>query len=239
MPYVANQVPPYRLLNAEEVYESLLKLRVDTLQPDSNPTSRSISLREWNWDLINPRYRHLVANALKITGGAAIAMALPWTFSRVWGGTVLAGVAYGIANDLIACRVCPEYFTVGHIYDGEHTRARLVKTLDPNVNAVTWGMVATTPFTLVAGAALAFGATVRGAAQQTVLTSIAGIAAASFLVAEIGSRWARARLECSAQRIYPEVPDEFQSRWHANNVRNSIGYVALAVGTVVLSLWMK
>lgn len=79
----------------------------------------------------------------------------PWEAVKIVGLTVLTGVSYGIANDMFACRDCIEYFTVGHRYDGKELRNRPLKTLNPNLNAIAWGMIATWHVCAIAGSVLA------------------------------------------------------------------------------------
>ncbi len=106
------------------------------------------------------------------------------------------------------------------------------------VNALAWGMVTTTPVSQIAGAILGCTAAATGMDQKTMLMSMVGFTALTLIVADLGSRFEKARLERNPQRIYGDVPNEFQSRWHANNVRNSIGYLALAVGTLAMCVLM-
>ncbi len=56
---------------------------------------------------------------------------------------------------MVACRDCIEYFTVYHIYRGKDLSFRPLKTLDPNLNAIAWGMIATWHVCAVAGTVLA------------------------------------------------------------------------------------
>jgi hypothetical protein len=94
----------------------------------------------------------LVYTAATATGLAIGAVLAPWEAVRIIGLTVLTGVGYGIANDMVACRDCIEYFTVGHIYDGTAFRNRALKTLDPNLNAIAWGAIATWHVCAIGGA---------------------------------------------------------------------------------------
>lgn len=214
-------------------------------QNDSIDTSTAshhrqvLGLKEWNWNLINPRYKYLIKKAMFITASAIGAAAMPWKLPRIWGATVLTAVAYGIINDLFACRVCPEYFTIGHFFDGERTQNRLVKTLDPNVNALAWGMVATSTLAALGGTVLSVGASLSGADEKAVIISMVCYTALALVVADLSSRFEKARLERNPNKIYFDVPDQFQSRWHANNVRNSIGYMALIAGAIAMCIIMS
>lgn len=197
-----------------------------------------LKLSEWNWNLVNPRHKYAIKQAIFITLSAMAATATPWKIARVWGAVVLSAVGYGIINDLFACRVCPEYFTVGHVYDGQRTRWRLVNTLDPNVNAVAWGMVATSTLAALGGAIVSFGAFMSGASEKAVIISMLVHTALTLVIADVGSRIEKGRIEKKPSKIYFDVPDQLQSRWHANNVRNSIGYISLIAGVIAISVLM-
>lgn len=197
-----------------------------------------LKLSEWKWSLINPRYQYLIKGAVIITLSAIGAVAMPWKLPRVWGATVLTAVAYGIINDLFACRVCPEYFTVGHVFDGRETRGRLVKTLDPNINAVAWGMVATSPLAALGGTVLSVGACISGLDEKKIMISFICTAALTLLIADLGSRIERRALEKEPRTIYLDVPNQFQPRWHANNTRNMIGYFSLTISVIAISILM-
>lgn len=203
----------------------------------SNP-QKTLSLKEWNWQLVNPRYKYLIKQALFITASAMGAVALPWKLPRIYGVTVLTAVVYGVINNLFACRVCPEFFTVGQIYDGQRLHHRLVKTLDPNVNALAWGTVASSTFAAIGGTFLSVGASVFEADEKLVIISIVCYAALTWVVADLSSRLEKARLERNTTEIYPGVPMDYQARWHANTVRNSIGYVALISGAIAMCIIM-
>lgn len=106
--------------------------------------------------MITERYRLNVYVAAAATAAAVTAVTLSKSEStRIIGTMVLTGVGYGIANDMFACRDCIEYFTVGHKWDGQKLEKRLIQTLDPTLNAVAWGAVATWNESAIAGVALA------------------------------------------------------------------------------------
>jgi len=90
--------------------------------------------------LVNPRYKLLVHVAATATLSAVGAVLAPWEAVRIIGLTMLTGMGYGIANDMVACRDCIEYFTVGHRYDGIALRNRPLLTLNPTLNAIAWDL---------------------------------------------------------------------------------------------------
>ncbi len=199
---------------------------------------------ENNLPLVNTRYKALVATAVGATGCAAAAILAPWQAVKIIGMTVLTGVAYGIANDMIACRDCIEYFTVGHIYDGKFLDNRPLNTLNPNLNALAWGMIATWHVCAIAGVVLAFIARcpfskfVKKITAKQLAPFLAVGAAIALLVSHIGSRIAQKRMKENPTYKYPFVPLKLQAGWEACNIRNSIGYLFIAIGGVILSIGM-
>lgn len=147
---------------------------------------------------------------------------------------------YGIANDMIACRDCIEYFTVGHFYDGVSLAHRLVNSLNPNLNAVAWGTVATWPACAVAGVFLASIARIgrQKIKAKQLAPYLRAIAAVTFLVSHIASRNAQQQMLHAPYGKYWNVPLHLQAGWEACNIRNSTGYKGIGVGTLLLSIAM-
>lgn len=188
----------------------------------------------------------MVALAYAATAAAAAAtLAGPTEAIRIVGMTVLTGVAYATANDMIACRDCPEYFTVGHFDDGQSLEHRLIRTLDPTANALVWGPVASWHVSAIAGAVLAT------AARLPVLSSVIGAtslapfliagAAGTFAIAHMAARRAQTQeagcYTVLGSRInhYFGVREKYQSGWHACNTRNTTGYAAIGLGGAALA----
>ncbi len=82
---------------------------------------------------------------------------------------ILAAVAYGIANDQLACRQCIEYFTVGHTT----THQRLLKTDNPTLNGIVWGIYDTWELGVIAGTVMAITALTTGLVVAPILPYLA------------------------------------------------------------------
>lgn len=193
-------------------------------------------------DIINPRYKPLVNTALVATGLALGAVFAPWEAVKIVGLTVLTGVSYGIANDMVACRDCIEYFTVGHRYDGKELRNRPLKTLNPNLNAIAWGMIATWHVCAIAGSVLALiarapipGLVLKVSAVQLAPYLAIG-AALTIILAHVNSRLAQKEMTKNPHSKYWDVPLDLQAGWEACNTRNTTGYAAISLGGIALSI---
>ncbi len=193
--------------------------------------------------VINQRYRPLVFTALTATSLAVVgAFFIPFEAIKIVSATVLTAAAYGIANDMIACRDCIEYFTVGHFYDRRELESRPLNTLNPNLNALAWGLIATWHVAYIAGVFLAVVARIPFPKLSNKISSaqlapyLAISATITLIVSHVISRKAQKAMEENPYLKYSRVPIELQSGWEACNTRNLTGYLAIALGGIVLSV---
>ena len=192
--------------------------------------------------LVNPKYTSLVNTAATATGLAAAALLAPWEALRIIGFTVLTGVTYGIINDQLACRDCIEYFTVGHFYDGKELTNRPLNTLDPTLNGIAWGAIATWHVCALAGTFFALlskipfpGLALKITAAQLAPYLVIG-AAVALIASHIMSRIAQDRMQENPRHKYEGVPLALQHGWEACNTRNSAGYASIQIGGAILSI---
>lgn len=189
------------------------------------------------------QYRPLVATAFVATALAATAaLAGPIEAIRIIGMTTLTGVSYATANDMIACRDCPEYFTIGHFDDGQNLENRPIRTLNPTLNALVWGPISSWHVSAIAGVLIAIAArlpilsaTVSAASIAPFLAAIAvGTFARSHFLARMAERQMQQNVREGAGLRY-NVREEYQVGWHTCNTRNSAGYTAVALGGLALT----
>jgi hypothetical protein len=192
--------------------------------------------------MINPNYQQVVNFSLYATGIAAATLLTRCESIKIIGTTVLTAVSYGILNDMIACRDCIEYFTIGHRYDGRNLRYRPLNTLNPNLNALVWGAIATWHVSAIAGAVFAIFArmpfpklSVKITAAQLAPCLAIG-AFSTLIIAHVASRRAEQKMRSNPFMKYNAVPLAFQSGWEACNTRNSVGYLSLLRGGIALSV---
>jgi len=194
--------------------------------------------------LIDQRYRTLVNVAAAATGLAVAAVLSPREAVRIVGMTVLTGVGYGVASDMIACRDCIEYFTVGHFYDERNLEHRPLNTLNPTLNALAWGAIATWHVCAIAGAffALLARTPLPGLALKITAAQLAPYlaigAAITLLVSHVRSRMAQKEMAANSHHKYSGVPLNLQAGWEACNTRNMTGYASIGVGGTILSIAM-
>jgi hypothetical protein len=191
--------------------------------------------------LINPMYKPLVQASMIAAGCAIGSLLTPWEGIRIIGTTMLTGISYGIINDMIACRDCIEYFTVGHFFDGTRLANRPLLSLNPNLNALAWGTIATwhvcalagTFFSLLARVPLPRIVTKISARKLFPYLSIS--AAASLIFSHIKSRLAQKAMQSHPYFKYA-VPLRLQAGWETCNIRNTAGYTMIVKGGLILSI---
>lgn len=142
---------------------------------------------------------------------------------------------------MFACRDCIEYFTVGHQYDGRKLGHRPLNTLDPTLNAIAWGSIATWHVCTLAGVLFAFLARVPfpGLTKTITTAKLAPVLAVGTLaILTIAHYRARTCKLNTTGYQYRDVPDNLQAGWHACNTRNLTGYLSLVAGGALLSIGM-
>lgn len=205
-------------------------------------TSNSFASQTPDLPLVNQKYRLLVHVAAAATGLAVAAVIAPWEAVRIVGITVLTGVSYGVGNDMVACRDCIEYFTVGHFYDKQNLRYRPLNSLNPTLNALAWGAIATWHVCAIAGAFFALlartpipGLALKITAVQLAPHLVIG-AAVALILSHVRSRVAQKNMAYNPHHKYFGVPLELQSAWEACNTRNTTGYASIGIGGTILSI---
>jgi len=196
--------------------------------------------------LLNPVYANKIKRAILINIIAFCALFWPIDAVQLIGAIVFLGTVYGVANDMIACRDCIEYFTFGHVFDGQNYRWRPLNSLDPDLNAIVWGMLATWPFCVAAGLILAICAQLPIPYVSVTISTVQVFRYAkriaitalpiSHIISSAVSKYYATRTIPSIYSKPPyNVPPEYQLKWLMCDVRNSTGYLALFLGTIVLS----
>lgn len=104
---------------------------------------------------IAPEHKPLLYKASAATALAAGALYTPWETTKIIGSTVLAGIGYGIANDMIASWGCSNHFDKKHISDSSNLRSHPIQGLHASLNAVISGMFDYWRVSAIAGAVFA------------------------------------------------------------------------------------
>ena len=187
-------------------------------------------------ELVNPRYYSIVRQSIVIVFSCFISIWLPFETIRTWGLLVLLIICYAIINDLIACHICTEYFTAGHFFDGKNTEYRLLKTINPTITALIWGIVTTTVLAPIGCCILTVIIYVNNINSTVMIKLVTVYLICVLLIAEVISRSIKYRVDSNPYFIYFGVPIEYQSRWHAISMRNLTSYIGLIGGGIICSI---
>lgn len=99
----------------------------------------------------NPETRAIVYESIGVTLLAAAALLIPIPVVQLIALPILLGSLYGFINNQFTVRECPEYYTMGHYYDGKSLKGHAVKTNNLLLKPFVTGCYATTMVTKIAG----------------------------------------------------------------------------------------
>lgn len=137
------------------------------------------------------RVRDIVYHALGITLLSAAAVTIPIAPIQLAALPILFGSLYGTINNQFTVRECPEYYTMGHYYDGTDLKGHAVKTNNVVIKPIVTGCYATTFVTKIAGLIMAIVGTLPYTAAALPVpiagAMIAGVCSISLVAAHIFS----------------------------------------------------
>jgi hypothetical protein len=183
---------------------------------------------------VNPECRKSFIFKIFIIVIATIAMMYPHNLSRLWGSMILTPVMYAILNDLRACRTCIEYFTLGHIYDAP----RLVMNLNPNQNAIIWGIFVAAKLSLFGSSFATAFAAIRNFPNfdEIPVISILLIQSTVYIVIFVLGELVSWCSLFNSANYYSEyfdkechVPRKLMGKWNAVMNRNVMGYFLIMI----------
>lgn len=143
----------------------------------------------------DPRIRDIVYHSLGITLLAAATVFIPVAPIQMIALPIIIGSIYGTINNQFTVRECPEYYTMGHYYDGTDLKGHAIKTNNVLIKPIVTGCYATTMVTKLAGIILAGVGTIPYTAAVLPIpfagAMIAGVCAISLVAAHIFSTMKR------------------------------------------------
>lgn len=100
-------------------------------------------------------YRDIVYSSIGATALAIAALFTSILPLQILALPIAMGSLYGTINNQFTVRNCPEYYTMGHYFDGKSLKGHAVKTNDHIIKPIITGCYATTPVTTIVGIVLA------------------------------------------------------------------------------------
>lgn len=127
-------------------------------------------------------YRDIVYSSIGITMIAAAIMFIPILPIQIIALPIILGSLYGTLNNQFTVRDCPEYYTMGHYYDGTNLAGHAIRTNNLAIKPIVTGCYATTMVTKIAGVILAAVGVLPFTAAVLPITIAVGMVGAVLLI---------------------------------------------------------
>lgn len=141
----------------------------------------------------HPKIRDIVYQAVGTNLVAGAALFIPIPAIQMIALPIVLGSIYGTINNQFTVRECPEYYTMGHYYDGIDLKGHAIKSNNLLIKPIITGSYATQVVTKLAGIILSIAARAPYAAATLSLPlaagMIGGVCLVSLVVAHLFSRW--------------------------------------------------
>lgn len=170
-----------------------------------------------------PQVRDIVYRSIGMTLIAAGVVFIPILPIQLIALPIIMGSIYGTINNQFTIRECPEYYTMGHHYDGTHLRDHAVKTNNLIIKPIVTGCYATTMVTKIAGVVLAVVGALPYTPMALPITVASGVVGAVVLIslvtghifATMKKNKIQAHIEEYAKLIGVNLTDEDkENSWH-------------------------
>ena len=147
--------------------------------------------------------RNTVYESIGITLIAAALVCVPIPAIQLIALPILIGSLYGIINNQFTVRECPEYYTMGHHYDGTSLKDHAITTNNLAIKPIVTGCYATTFVSKIIGIVLSATGTLPYTAAVLPVpyaaVAIGGFMAVSLAVAHIISGWQKKSMQKSLE----------------------------------------
>lgn len=167
--------------------------------------------------------RNIVYHAIGVTLLAGVLALIPCPPVQMVALPIILGSIYGAINNQFTVRECPEYYTMGHYYDGTSLRGHAIKTNNKFIKPIVTGCYATTMITKIAGVVLAAAATIPFTAAilpvSIAAALIGGLFALTILVAHICASAAKNKI----QKTLNEYGKLINLEWNDENRNKTWG----------------
>jgi hypothetical protein len=190
---------------------------------------------------IHPEYRFVTYPSIAVTTLAAGSLFSSWEAIRIIALTILGGIGFSIANNWIAGKTCTHYYTIDNCYHSDSLDHRLIRSLDPKLNAVAWGINCWV-FGLAAGSLFALLARMPVSSNVLPMTfkqlapHMGMGAIITFVVNSLFIQLILAMTKNPPQYTNKGVPEEFQTKWYACRVRHFVSYFTASGACISLAL---
>lgn len=165
----------------------------------------------------HPFWRDIVYKSIGETLLSAGALFIPIPAIQLLALPIICGSIYGTINNQFTIRECPEYYTMGHSYDGTNLRMHAIKTNNLLIKPVVTGCYATTMVTKFIGIALALVGTLPYAAATLPISYAAFMMAGACAVSLIAAHFFASSEKSSIEEILDEFSELVGIEWTDEN----------------------
>lgn len=166
---------------------------------------------------------------------------------QIVGMTTLTGCTYGIFNNMIACRESIEFYArPGKAYPGDKLEDRDIRSLNPNLNALVYGVLCSWHVSALAGIAIAtaaqsthpkFDFKLKITPRQLIPYYI--VAPTAYLgICHLAARYTEIpkSLQNEVGSVYklPKENTDLTRRYAICEMQNTLAYLGLFMGTTLL-----
>ena len=169
--------------------------------------------------------RIIVYQSLGWTLLAAGAVFIPVAAVQICALPIIMGSIYGAINNQFTVRECPEYYTMGHYYDGTKLRGHAIRSNNLWIKPIITGLYATTTLTKWLGLILAAAGTLPYAAATLPVSLAAAMIGCMCIVALVASHLFAASKKRSIQKDLRDYAQLIDMEW--NKVRYNSSWSAL------------
>ncbi|KAF3361936.1 hypothetical protein PHSC3_001494 [Chlamydiales bacterium STE3] len=169
----------------------------------------------------NPQIRNIVYHSLGLTLLAAGSLFIPITHIQMIALPIILGSLYGTLNNQFTVRECPEYYTMGHHYDGTDLKGHAIKSNNLLIKPIVTGCYATTMVTKLAGIILSAVGTIPYTAAILPVPLAGALIAGTCAVALVTAHIFSTVKKNSIQKNLNEYAALIGIEWHEANRNKS------------------
>jgi hypothetical protein len=148
------------------------------------------------------------------------ALLIPVTAIQLFALPILLGSIYGTLNNQFTVRECPEYYTMGHYYDGKSLDGHAIQTNNLLIKPIVTGCYATTMVTKYAGMILSTIGTLPYAARSLAVPIAAAMIGTSCVVALVAAHVIATLKKRAVQKAFDDFARLKGIEWNETNLEN-------------------
>jgi hypothetical protein len=188
--------------------------------------------------LIHPKFHGIFNLGVAVVAGSVAAAFSRNEAVKIVALTTLWGVGSAVISLMLTCRYCIEFYTVDNLHNYQALPPRIIRSLNPNVNAILGGIL-DGPFDMICGVVLAVAARVPATSRLINASQVARYVVSGLFV-KLCLSHIRAYRAYSAPKIDSldalNVPFALLPRWNACRAVGLTDIYGTLFGTLALAI---